>query len=279
MKKPRFLSALVAAVAASSVHAQIPTPPTAPWPSENVLTVGVRDARDELVRVVSATHASKAEIVAARMRLDEAQGQARRAAVKYLANADCHYYEDAEAALIAALRTDRIEAVRLEAAHSIGECRGVTVKMLDALNFAALGLEADGHPAETSEAVRKAAAASLNRCLMRGIEQPAPQPQPAIMSINPAAKLPAKAEERRSKESVSAVGAPVDPQTTQPRSLIAFFATMLQPYEPIPANASPAVQEAYLRRATALRMRGLTPVNSDSSLAIPAAAPGKSAVP
>src|SRR2546425_250805 len=63
---------------------------------------------------------SPAEAAAAKIRADEAGAKARRTAVKYLATVDCHYYPEAEAALIAALRADRNECVRLEAALALG---------------------------------------------------------------------------------------------------------------------------------------------------------------
>ena len=108
--------------------------------------------RDEVARMVQDGGFSPAEITAAKVKLDEIQARSRQAAVKYLATVDCLYYPEAEASLIAALRADRNEAVRSEAATAIGGCRGVTVRSLDALHLTATAQETDGNPAEPSEA-------------------------------------------------------------------------------------------------------------------------------
>ena len=60
-----------------------------------------------------------AEGAAARIKADEAEAKARRAAVRYLGTVDCHYWPEAQAALIIALRADRNECVRLEAALAL----------------------------------------------------------------------------------------------------------------------------------------------------------------
>ena len=44
---------------------------------------------------------------------DQAQAKARAEAVRYLATVPCHYYPEAEVALITALRTDRSDCVRV----------------------------------------------------------------------------------------------------------------------------------------------------------------------
>src|SRR5262249_46518754 len=56
--------------------------------------------------------AGAAALVAA----DEAKAKKRRAAVRYLGTVDCHWWPEVQKALIIALRTDRNECVRWEAA-------------------------------------------------------------------------------------------------------------------------------------------------------------------
>ena len=57
---------------------------------------------------------------AARIKQEEADAKARRADVRYLGTVDCNRYPEAEKALIKALRTDRNECVRWEAALALG---------------------------------------------------------------------------------------------------------------------------------------------------------------
>src|SRR6516162_9125586 len=119
--------------------------------------------KEEVTRMIVDGGYSPAEITAAKIKIDEAHANVRRAAVRYLATIDCLYYPEAESGLIAAMRADRVEMVRYEAALAPGNCRGLTAKMLEALNMTALGLELDGNPAESSERVRSAARSSLHR--------------------------------------------------------------------------------------------------------------------
>jgi hypothetical protein len=233
---------------------------------------GPREAREDLARMMTDGGFSPAEISAAKVRLDEMQGQARRSAVRYLATVDCHYYHEAEAALIAALRADRVEAVRLEAARALADCPGVTVRILDALNLTALGLDLDGNPAETSAAVRSAARDSLNRCLMRGIGMsPVSQTLPSVretpLALTPLATAVVTPAERLRAETVS-TNVKLDPPVAPTRSFFQIVTNLIS-REPPPPKLS---GDAYARQATAARMRGLTPIGPESSLAIPAQA-------
>ncbi len=108
---------------------------------------------------------------AARIKADSAGAAARVAAVHYLAHADCHYWPEASAALIAALRADRNECVRFAAAQALGTgccCNTATVL---ALTICVSESEQDGNPSETSERVRAAASVALANCVSRA---PAP---------------------------------------------------------------------------------------------------------
>jgi hypothetical protein len=106
-----------------------------------------------------------AEGAAAKIQADEAEAKKRREAVRYLGTVDCHYWPEAEAALIGSLRQDRNECVRFEAAYQLGGGCCCTKKTIEALLIAATGSDKDGNPAETCERVRAAAYASLQHCL------------------------------------------------------------------------------------------------------------------
>jgi hypothetical protein len=109
--------------------------------------------------------ADSAEGAAAAIKADEADAKARRAAVRYLGTVDCHYWPEAKDALINALRADKNECVRWEAAMALNSgccCNKATIK---ALTISANGTDEDDNPSETSERVRMAAMMALNHCL------------------------------------------------------------------------------------------------------------------
>lgn len=105
------------------------------------------------------------EGAANKIKKDEAEAKARRAAVRYLGTVDCHFWPEAEAALIGALRADRNECVRWEAAMALGGGCCCTKKTIEALLISATGSDRDGNPSETCDRVRAAAFASLQHCL------------------------------------------------------------------------------------------------------------------
>lgn len=111
--------------------------------------------------------ADSAEGAAGRIKKDTADAKARVAAVRYLATVDCHYWPEAQDALVNALRADRNECVRFEAALALGSGCCCTKKTIEALSIAVSGSEADNNPRETSERVRSAALAALEGCLAR----------------------------------------------------------------------------------------------------------------
>jgi hypothetical protein len=236
--------------------------------------------RDEIARMVNDGGFSPAEIAAAKIKMDEIQARARQAAVKYLATVDCHYYPEAEISLIAALRADRSEAVRLEAAQALGGCRGVTVRILDALHLTATAQELDGNPAETSERVRTAASASLNRLLSSGMntsgavaapaQSSAVWPTPSLPFVQPAAytgpmHAPASQQERDIAATVgvqpkSAAPAPA-PTPTRP-TLYSYWQGLIS------GRDTGSVQ-----KTGDPRLRGMAPLGSESQLAIPSPHP------
>jgi hypothetical protein len=102
---------------------------------------------------------------AAAVKKDAAEAKARIAAVKYLAGISCHYWPDAEKALIDAMRADKVECVRYEAAVALGSGCCCTKKVIDKLALVISGGDSDGNPAEISDRVKDAAERSLNHCL------------------------------------------------------------------------------------------------------------------
>jgi hypothetical protein len=134
---------------------------------------------------------------AAAIQADQAGANARRAAVRFLGTVDCHYYPEAEAALIAALRTDRSECVRLEAGLALSHGCCCTKSTIEALRICVSGGEKDGNPGETSPRVRIAAFNALQGCCSRGDKQPdyeLPRPEPAADSTSPTSVAGAKSE-------------------------------------------------------------------------------------
>ncbi|HVS37879.1 MAG TPA: HEAT repeat domain-containing protein [Gemmataceae bacterium] len=122
---------------------------------------------------------------AAQLQKDEAEAAARRAAIRYMAGADCHYWPEVTGALIGALRSDRNECVRLEAALALGRgccCNRATMK---ALALTVSGGTEDGNPAEDSDRVKAAAMAALNHCLANYTEVVPVTPVVPVVPIKP----------------------------------------------------------------------------------------------
>jgi hypothetical protein len=131
-----------------------------------------------------------AQAAAAAIQADVAGAGARIAAIEYLATVDCHYWPEAEAALIGRLRGDRVECVRFAAARALGSGCCCTKKTIEALQLVLAGEDKDGFPAETSERVKAAAAAAIQNCLARvdasfTPEAPTPPEQPEPASPKP----------------------------------------------------------------------------------------------
>jgi hypothetical protein len=131
---------------------------------------------------------------AAKIKQQEAQAKARRAAVRYLGTVDCHRYPEAEAALTKSLRGDQNECVRLEAAWALGRGCCCTKAVIDALNLTVTSSTKDGNPAERSERVKAAAFVALQHCLSCYAEQtpaPAGSTQPPERPERPEPPAPA----------------------------------------------------------------------------------------
>jgi hypothetical protein len=160
------------------------------------------------------------EVTAAKIKYDQAGAGARRAAVRYLGTVDCHYFPEAEEALLAALRCDRNELVRLEAARALGNGSCCARRTVQALHLVISGGCSDYNPAETSARVKAAAVASMQKCLACGsappasepVEAPAPRPysagQPSTATnhrLQQVRHVPPSPEERKRTEEAIAV--------------------------------------------------------------------------
>jgi hypothetical protein len=108
---------------------------------------------------------TSAEGAAAQIKKDEADAKARRAAIRYLGTVDCHYWPEAQEALINGLRVDRNECVRYEAALALGKGCCCTKATIAALFICVEVSNRDGHPSENSPRVICAAEAALDHCL------------------------------------------------------------------------------------------------------------------
>jgi hypothetical protein len=106
---------------------------------------------------------------AARAKKDALEADARRQAVRLLGTYDCHWHPEAQDALIAALRTDRFECVRLEAAIALNRACCCSKPVIEALMDCVNCGEKFG-PFENSPRVQMVAMMALERCLSCFIE-------------------------------------------------------------------------------------------------------------
>lgn len=112
----------------------------------------------------------------ARFKQDQLTMPARRDAVRCLAYADCHWWPEAQAALLTALRTDKNECVRLEAAKVLYTGCCCTARVIETLAIVVSGSSRDGNPSENSPRVKAAAMAALQHCIDCYSEQ-LPEPE------------------------------------------------------------------------------------------------------
>jgi hypothetical protein len=188
MKKAWLLASILLGLAAGA-RAQTPSPTTAP--SSNL---------------------TLAESAAIKIKAEEANAKNRRAAVHYLGTLEWHYYPEAEEALVAALRADRNEQVRLEAAHALG-LHMCTPHGMEALGIVVSGSEIDGNPAEISDKVKAAAKAALLHSQGKGDAPPeVAAKRPGAGKLPPPVPTPLQLtgynEERAFAESIGAPKAP-----------------------------------------------------------------------
>jgi hypothetical protein len=138
----------------------------------------VGDCCPSLRLIDLAKPADSAEGAAARIKADEADAKARREAVRYLGTVDCAYWPEARDALINALRADRNECVRLEAAWALARGCCCTKATIKALMLTVSGGAEDGNPVERSDRVRAAAHAALAHCLACYCDEEYAEPVP-----------------------------------------------------------------------------------------------------
>ena len=241
-----------------------------------------------------------AEAVAAKIKKDEADAKARRAAIRYLGTVDCHYWPEAEVAIISGLRDDRNECVRYEAALALLNGCCCNAKTIEALNFVVSASEKDGKPAETSERVRCAALAALQKCLTHFTppeEAPSEKPDPsepadeikAVSSLDPAFRRvayyykaktpggrPAAQVVADARKTVARMAArPPHPEPTMPgeRSVYHAMARALKPKPtPNPPTTPAPTGPAAEVEAPADDLRPIEPAAVVSSTAAPAVA-------
>lgn len=142
---------------------------------------------------------------AAKIKKDQLDAPKRVKAVQELGNVDCQRYPEAEQHLIAALRTDAIECVRLEAARALSKCNCCSKTVLEALRITVAGSEKDGNPAERSPRVRQQARTALENCLVTHGDdtmplEPLPRPEQPLRPEVPVAYLRAKSQDRATTE-------------------------------------------------------------------------------
>ena len=129
-----------------------------------------------------AKSATSAQGAAAKIKAEEAQAKAKIAALEYLATVDCRYYPEAQAAMIAGLRAEKTECVRLAAAKALASGCCCSTKVVKALTMCVNCSTKDGFPAEASELVRAYAYVALERCMRKCMEaepELPPEPPPA----------------------------------------------------------------------------------------------------
>jgi hypothetical protein len=192
--------------------------------------------------------AESPEGAAAKVKADEAEAKARAAAVRFLANVDCERWPEATETLKNALRKDRNECVRLEAALALRNGCCCNNETIDALKNCVLGEnKTDPAPVERSERVRAVAAEALARCVMtQPVEDPrekvqkteaAPTPDPADY-YKKIASMPRDQVVAGARAALVSVQKPVKAQTA---SQGAGSATPAAPGSATPASALPVV--------------------------------------
>ena len=130
--------------------------------------------------------ADSADGAAAQIKKDEAEAKKRAENVTFLGTVDCHWWPEAQAALINALRADKNECVRLAAARALGRGCCCNKAIIKSLTICVTGSEEDKNPSENSERVKMYATIALNHCLAcvpeaasKGEPAKSPQGEPA----------------------------------------------------------------------------------------------------
>jgi hypothetical protein len=163
----------------------------------SALTGGMVQSESPLANALAGGGApppSPAMAAAATIKADAQQAAQRREAVRYLGTVDCHYYPEAEQAIISALRCDRSECVRLEAALALSRGCCCTKKTMEALKIAVSGSARDGNPGETSLRVRMTSLEALQNCLANCNPLDSATPPPTVRPEYPDPPLAPQSE-------------------------------------------------------------------------------------
>lgn len=196
---PRVIAALFLAVAGPSLVAgqESARQPSADAPPLllGVLRASRRTEPPTLDFARSPAQDDPAVAAAAKIQGDQAAAATRWAAVRFLGTVDPRSYPEAEAALIEALRTDRVEAVRVEAVRSLARLGTSSPAVLAALNEVLAGKEQEGQRSETSERVATAALEALRTLVQR----PAEKKEPAAVLLPPELRQPGGADDVRTE--------------------------------------------------------------------------------
>lgn len=102
---------------------------------------------------------------AAKIAADAEAAKAKIADLEFLAKQDCRRYPEAEAAILNALRAEKIECVRWAAAKALLTGCCCTPKVIKTLTVVVTMSDKDGNLAEDSERVRLTALMALQKCL------------------------------------------------------------------------------------------------------------------
>ncbi len=104
------------------------------------------------------------EGTAAQLKTVQLQAPKRQQAIADLKYVDVRYHPEVEATLIAALRADPSECVRLEAAMTLATLPVCTPAISKALKVCMESKDSDGNPAELSDRVRMYASRAFSHC-------------------------------------------------------------------------------------------------------------------
>ncbi len=201
---------------------------------------------------------------ASKVKMDKLNAEKRKQAVEELKDVDCHYWPEAEEALIAALRTDRNEGVRYTAANVLKEGKCCTNKTIEALSISATGSDRDGAPCETSALVRSTAAAALEHCLKCMCQNPCGRPECEPGIVVPPQEEKPREEPREPDRAVTPASAKPGP-APEPESDEAAQKLQMKAYYDKVRKKPRDVVLAAGRESLAKAPRGEVPIPSGNS--------------
>ncbi len=161
---------------------------------------------------------------AAKIAADAEAAKAKIADLEFLAKQDCRRYPEAEAAILNALRAEKIECVRWAAAKALLSGCCCTPKVMKALTVVVNMSDKDGNLAEDSERVRLTSLLALEKCLQTcqpKAEEPPEKPAQKEKGDVAAVKYEemTEADIFASARAAVAKGVVASPRSTQPANL------------------------------------------------------------